>query len=106
MEPYGEGNRRPVFRCNELKLKRAPVLMGKTGEHLKFSFTGIGREFVSFGSGRTWRDEVMKLGGNSEAINMSWDVLFQLVPNKWRPRNNANVDPVQIQLTDIMPSKL
>ncbi len=106
MEPYGEGNRRPVFRCNELKLKRAPVLMGKTGEHLKFSFTGIGREFVSFGSGRTWRDEVMKLGGNAEAINMSWDVLFQLVPNKWRPRNNANVDPVQIQLTDIMPSKL
>jgi len=106
LEPYGEGNRRPVFRCNKLQMKRAPVLMGKTGEHLKFSFAGIGREFVSFGSGRTWREEVKKLGGNSKTFDMNWDVLFQLVPNKWRPRNNANVDPVQIQLTDIMPSKL
>jgi single-stranded-DNA-specific exonuclease len=105
VEPYGEGNRRPIFRCNQLRMKRPPVPMGKTGEHLKFSFAGIGREFISFGSGRTWAEEVQKLGGSSEAVAQSWDVLFQLVPNKWRPRNSANVDPVQIQLMDIMLSK-
>ena len=117
MEPFGEGNRAPIFRCNGLSLAGPPAVMGRTGDHLRFGFKGpsdppaggtpaLSRKFVSFGSGRIWRDFVASAeGGASSLGDRRWDILFQISNNTWRPRNGAAVDPVQQQLVDIKPSE-
>ncbi len=117
LEPFGEGNRAPVFRSDGLRLARPPMALGRTGEHLRFSFAGparsagggtpsLSREFISFGSGRAWigmvRDRDLR---PRDLLEMRWDILFRLEPNTWRPRNRAAVDPVQQQLVDIKPAE-
>lgn len=117
LEPFGEGNRAPVFRSDGLRLARLPAVLGRTGEHLRFTFAGparptgggtpsLSREFISFGSGRAWTDMIRerKLQPR-DLLGMRWDILFRLEPNTWRPRNRAAVDPVQQQLVDIKPSE-
>jgi single-stranded-DNA-specific exonuclease len=116
LQPFGEGNRPPVFRANGVRLKRQPATLGKTGEHLKFTFAGpdtgnrggtpaLGREFISFGTGRAWREfNATRAGGVSAQMQQSWDILFQLSTSTWRPRNGGYVDPVQQQLIDIKPA--
>ena len=117
LEPFGEGNRAPVFRCNGLRLSRQPTLLGRTGEHLRFAFAGperpkgggtpaFTREFISFGSGRAWAGMIREEGLRPrDLLERRWDILFRLEPNTWRPRNRAAVDPVQQHLVDIRPSE-
>jgi len=116
LEPFGEGNRNPVFRTDGLRLARLPSMLGRTGEHQRFSFAGparpsgagtpsLSREFICFGSGPAWVKMIDE--GNKrprDLLDMHWDILFRLQPNTWRPRNRAAVDPVQQQLIDIKPS--
>jgi len=116
LEPFGEGNRSPVFRCGGLRLGRLPANVGADGQHLRFSFAGPGgaacagtpalsREFISFGSGPSWREFVESASGERrDLMDRRWDILFRLSPNYWRPRNGASVDPVQQQLIDIRPA--
>lgn len=115
LEPFGEGNPKPVFRCDGLRLSRLPAVIGQ-GKHLRLAFAGparavtpgppaLSREFISFGSAAAWTDMLRGLdGGAREALDLRWDVLFQINPNTWRPRNGAPVDPVQLQLLDIKRS--
>ena len=118
LEPFGEGNRAPVFRTNGLRLARPPAMLGRTGEHLRFAFAGPGRasgsgtpalsrEFISFGSGRAWA-EMLRVEDlrSRDLLDMRWDILYKLEPNTWRPRNRAAVDPVQHHLVDIKPSEV
>jgi len=111
MEPFGSGNRKPVFRCTGLRLQRAPTYLSG-GAHLRFAFRGpsqpnggdtpaLGREFVSFGSGDSWRRMLKDRGlGAQNLLEQEWDILFQISRSTFRPRS-GNYDPVQQLLVDI-----
>lgn len=115
LEPFGEGNRAPVFRCDGLRLSAAPATVGRGGEHLRFRFAGPGQPraagtpalalpFISFGSNRAWEALLGTLpGGKASLQGRRWDILFQVATNNWRPANGAAVEPVQMQLLDIRP---
>jgi len=114
MEPFGSGNRKPIFRCRGLQLQRPPTYLSG-GAHLRFAFRGpsaqtggetpaLGREFVSFGSGDAWRRMLAREGmGSQDLLACRWDILFQISRSTFRPRN-GNYDPVQQLLTDIRPT--
>ncbi len=114
MEPFGSGNRKPIFRCRGLQLQRQPTSLSG-GAHLRFSFRGpavagvgetpaLGREFISFGCGDAWRRMLAQDGlGSQDLLDRRWDILFQVSRSTFRPRN-GNYDPVQQLLTDIRPA--
>jgi len=114
LEPFGSGNRKPVFRCAGLQLQKPPTYLSG-GAHLRFAFRGpsrpnggdtpaLSREFVSFGSGDAWR---RMLAENEiqprDLVDRRWDILFQIGRSTFRPRN-GNYDPVQQLLVDIRPA--
>jgi single-stranded-DNA-specific exonuclease len=114
MEPFGSGNRKPVFRCCGLQLQRPPAYLSG-GAHLRFAFRGparpggedtpaLSREFVSFGSGDAWRRllEDRKFEA-ATLLDRRWDILFQISRSTFRPRS-GNYDPVQQLLVDIRPA--
>lgn len=115
MEPFGSGNRKPVFRCSRLRLQRPPTYLSG-GAHLRFAFRGpprngggdtpaLGREFVSFGSGDAWRRMLAERGlGAGDLLEQEWDILFQISRSTFRPRS-GNYDPVQQLLVDIRPGQ-
>jgi single-stranded-DNA-specific exonuclease len=114
LEPFGSGNRKPVFRCEGLKLQKPPTYLSG-GAHLRFAFRGasrgngndtpaLSREFVSFGSGDAWRRMLATENYQPrDLLDRKWDILFQLGRSTFRPRN-GNYDPVQQLLVDIRPA--
>lgn len=114
LEPFGSGNRKPIFRCNDLQMQRVPTSLSG-GAHLRFSFRGpstasgedtpaLSREFVSFGSGEAWRRMLHTHGlSSNDILDCKWDVLFQIGRSTFRPRH-GHYDPVQQLLVDIKPS--
>jgi single-stranded-DNA-specific exonuclease len=116
LEPFGSGNRKPIFRCNQLQLQRSPTPLSG-GAHLRFAFRGpavangdetpaLCREFVSFGSGDAWRRMIQVEGlSTAELMDRRWDILFQVGRSTFRPRH-GNYDPVQQLLVDIKPSEM
>jgi len=109
LEPFGQGHREPVFRCDGLRFARDPQPLGNSGEHLRFSFRGpavpapgggsaLARDFVAFGSGRAWREAA------AAPPDARWDILFRLSRSTWRPRSGAASDPVQQHLVDLRPA--
>ena len=115
LEPFGAGNRKPIFRCSNLQLQRAPTPLSD-GAHLRFAFRGpamaagadtpaLSREFVSFGSGDAWRRMLEQEGlGTQDLLERRWDVLFQIGRSTYRPRHGS-YDPVQQLLVDIKPAE-
>ena len=112
LEPFGAGNRKPVFRCCGLRLQRLPTALSG-GAHLRFAFRGpargnggtpaLSREFVSFGSGEAWRRMLAREELEPRnLLDRSWDILFQIGRSTYRPRSGA-YDPVQQLLVDIRP---
>jgi single-stranded-DNA-specific exonuclease len=114
LEPFGSGNRKPVFRCTGLQLQRPPTMLSG-GAHLRFAFRGparpqdegtpaLGREFISFGTGDAWRRMMEKEGLQPrDLLDLRWDILFQIGRSTFRPRN-GHYDPVQQLLVDIRPA--
>ena len=114
LEPFGSGNRKPVFRCECLRLQKPPTYLSG-GAHLRFAFRGpsrgngndtpaLSREFVSFGSGDAWRRMLEADNLNPrDLLERQWDILFQIGRSTFRPRN-GNYDPVQQLLVDIRPA--
>ena len=114
LEPFGSGNRKPVFRCTGLQLQRPPTLLSG-GAHLRFAFRGparpegddtpsLGREFISFGSGDAWRRMLAREDMEPrDLLKRRWDILFQVGRSTFRPRN-GQYDPVQQLLVDIRPA--
>lgn len=120
LEPFGSGNRKPVFRCRGLRLL-APPLALSGGLHLRFRFRGpaqangngepaLAREFLAFGCGEAWRRRADGGGDDTGAAGVpwqerEWDILFQLTRSTFRPRGGT-YDPVQQLLVDIRPAGL
>ena len=114
LEPFGSGNRKPVFRCTGLQFQRPPTMLSG-GVHLRFAFRGparpqdedtpaLGREFISFGTGDAWRRMMEKEGLQPrDLLDLRWDILFQIGRSTFRPRN-GHYDPVQQLLVDIRPA--
>jgi len=114
LEPFGSGNRKPVFRCQGLRLQRPPTSLSG-GAHLRFAFRGpahsngddtpaLSREFVSFGSGDAWRRMIdRERVRHRELLDREWDILFQIGRSTFRPRSGG-YDPVQQLLVDIRPA--
>lgn len=118
LEPFGSGNRKPVFRCSGLRLHSLPATLSG-GLHLRFRFRGpahangngepaLAREFLAFGCGEAWRRRgegaaVRGDGGDLPWQEREWDILFQLTRSTFRPRGGA-YDPVQQLLVDIRPA--
>lgn len=115
LEPFGSGNRKPVFRCRGLQLQRPPTQLSG-GAHLRFAFRGparpqgedtpaLGREFISFGTGEAWRRMLEREGLQPrDLLDRRWDILFQVGRSTFRPRN-GHYDPVQQLLVDIRPAE-
>ncbi|HPF71479.1 MAG TPA: DHHA1 domain-containing protein, partial [Candidatus Krumholzibacteria bacterium] len=113
LEPFGSGNRKPVFLCRGVRLQRPPTYLSG-GAHLRFAFRAaqrnggeqppaLTREFVSFGCGDAWRRMLDREGmGARDLLERQWDILFQVGRSTYRPRN-GDYDPVQQLLVDIRP---
>jgi single-stranded-DNA-specific exonuclease len=115
MEPFGAGNRKPVFRSHGLRLLRLPTTMG-SGAHLRFAFRAsslngghtpaLSREFVAFGCGEAWRRSLAELeGAGRNPLEVDWEILYQIGRSTFRPRGSS-YDPVQQLLVDIRPAPL
>ncbi len=114
LEPFGSGNRKPIFLCAGLQLQKPPMYLSG-GAHLRFAFRGpargngndtpaLSREFVSFGSGDAWRRMLEENKMQSrDLLDRRWDILFQIGRSTFRPRNGS-YDPVQQLLVDIRPA--
>lgn len=114
LEPFGAGNRKPVFRCCGLRLQRQPTSLSG-GLHLRFAFRGpasngptetpaLSREFITFGTGEAWRRMLVREGlEGADLQTMEWDILFQVGRSTFRPRS-GHYDPVQQLLVDIRPA--
>ncbi len=114
LEPFGSGNRKPVFRCSNVQLQRPPTQLSG-GAHLRFAFRGparpqgddtpaLSREFVSFGCGDAWRRMLEREQLDArDLLQRRWDILFQIGRSTFRPRHGG-FDPVQQLLVDIRPA--
>ncbi len=91
LEPFGMGNRRPVFFSTALPLAGRPVVMGKKKNHLKLRVGEAGdtRECVGWDMAR--RIEELETG--------RIDIVYQLKADEWRDRRR-----VQMMLKDFRSS--
>jgi len=90
LEPYGEGNREPVFAATDLVVAGEPRLMGATGEHISF-FVRQGPaslRAVAFGQGR----HLSQVLGHGTACSLA----FAPAINEFRGQQN-----VELMLRDI-----
>jgi len=87
LEPYGEGNPRPLFGCRNLRGSGARRI-GSEGQHLKFSVDGTGRSVDCLYWGQ---------GELAETVNAEpLDIVYRPSINEWRGqrRVQAIVDSV------------
>jgi single-stranded-DNA-specific exonuclease len=85
MEPFGMGNRKPVFAMEKVLVKEQRILKGK---HLKLNIEVNGQRFDAIGFG-------MSDGVDYEIV----DLAFTLDENEWREKKT-----LQLMLKDIRPS--
>jgi len=91
LEPFGMGNRRPIFSSSEISISGAPVVMGKKKDHLKIRVGRDGDTRECVGWGMAHRIEEL----SAEMI----DVVYQLKADEWRDRRR-----VQMVLKDFRKS--
>ena len=91
LEPFGMGNRRPIFSSSEISISGAPVVMGKKKDHLKIRVGRDGDTRECVGWGMAHRIEEL----SAEMI----DVAYQLKADEWRERRR-----VQMVLKDFRES--
>ena len=91
LEPFGMGNRRPIFSSSEISISGAPVVMGKKKDHLKIRVGRGGDIQECVGWGMAHRIEEL----SAEMI----DVVYQLKADEWRDRRR-----VQMVLKDFRKS--
>jgi len=89
LEPYGNGNTKPVFRLSNALLDDFKLL-GSSGDHISFTLKDTGIRSIFFGGAK-----YLPSLTNSE----TYDLLFNYDKNEW----NGNVYP-QLVIKEIKPS--
>jgi len=94
LEPFGEGNPRPLLCTSGVTLARPPRAMGKDGHHLDLQLVqhGVTLRAVAFGAGED-AEELANLGG-------PLDIAFRPSINTFRGRQS-----VELRLEDWRPSR-
>ena len=90
LEPYGNGNNKPVFRLSNAMLDDFKLL-GNSGDHISFTLKDTGMRSIFFGGAK-----YLPSLTNSE----TYDLLFNFDKNEW----NGNVYP-QLVIKEIKPSE-
>jgi len=89
-EPFGPGNKSPLFLSENLKLKGKPFEMGKEKEHIKLNLTQDYR--LSFSSIGFWFSNKYKEIQNKE----NFSAVYNIDENFWK-----DVSSIQLQLKDL-----
>ena len=91
LEPFGEGNRRPVFLSTHVMVTTADT-MGSTGSHLRLALVD--------GSGRRIKAVGFKLGSRAAEISVGsrMDLVYHLAQNEWNGRRS-----IECHLIDFKP---
>ena len=92
LEPYGQGNKEPVFFMKKVFKYQVETFVGKNFNHLKCVFEKNGLIFEAIGYN-------MKEYKSLMAENDKFDILFFLVYNTWK-----NTKVIQLNLKDIKKS--
>lgn len=92
LEPYGQGNKEPVFFMKKVFKYQVETFVGKNFNHLKCVFEKNGLIFEAIGHN-------MKEYKSLMAENDKFDILFSLVHNTWK-----NTKVIQLNLKDIKKS--
>ncbi|MDD3839776.1 MAG: single-stranded-DNA-specific exonuclease RecJ [Clostridia bacterium] len=91
LSPYGVGNPRPVFRCDDMTIEDIKCF-GKDDKHLKLFLSKGEHEFVAIYYGNGHLKDVLS---KKQKIN----ILFNLEINDWN-----GVDNIQLNIKDLKPS--
>ena len=89
-EPFGPGNKSPLFLSENLKLKGKPFEMGKEKEHIKLNLTQDNR--LSFSSIGFWFSNKYKEIQNKE----NFSAVYNIDENFWK-----DVSSIQLKLKDL-----
>ncbi|MDE7168761.1 MAG: single-stranded-DNA-specific exonuclease RecJ [Mucispirillum sp.] len=89
LEPYGQGNKEPVFYMASVEKYQPEIYVGRDGCHLKCFFEKDGTVFDAIGFN-------MKEYAPIIAENKKFDMLFSLTHNAWK-----NIKTIQLNLKDI-----
>ena len=93
LEPYGQGNKEPVFYMKKVSKYQYETFVGKEQNHLKCIFENKGILFDAIGFN-------MKEYKSIVAENDEFDILFSLVHNTWK-----NTKTIQLNIKDIKKSE-
>lgn len=93
LEPYGQGNKEPVFYMKKVSKYQYETFVGKEQNHLKCIFEKKGILFDAIGFN-------MKEYKSLMAENDEFDILFSLVHNTWK-----NTKTIQLNIKDIKKSE-
>lgn len=93
LEPYGQGNKEPVFYMKKVSKYQYETFVGKEQNHLKCVFEKKGILFDAIGFN-------MKEYKSIVAENDEFDILFSLVHNTWK-----NTKTIQLNIKDIKKSE-
>ena len=88
-EPFGPGNKAPLFLTENLKLKGKPYELGKEKEHIKMNLKqGIGDQFSSIGFWLANKFQSIENKSNFSAV-------YSIEENNWKDRTT-----IQLNLKD------
>ena len=94
LKPFGEGNRSPVFRINNVSLENIR-LIGKTKEHIMYNATQKDfsiRNCVWFGSSDVFK-ELLEIGS-------SVDIVFEMKNEMYRDEINTKIFTIDIKSSE------
>ena len=93
LEPYGQGNKEPVFYMKKVSKYQYETFVGKEQNQLKCIFEKKGILFDAIGFNMKEYKSIM-------AENDEFDILFSLVHNTWK-----NTKTIQLNIKDIKKSE-
>jgi single-stranded-DNA-specific exonuclease len=91
LEPYGMGNKKPIYLATNLTVEKEPTLVGTDGLHLRFQVSQAGVKLwaIAFRMGKR-KEELMSNGG---AISLA----FTPKLNEWNGFTSVSLEVVDFQ---------
>ncbi len=91
LEPYGMGNKKPIYLATNLMIEKEPTLVGTDGLHLRFQVSQAGVKLwaIAFRMGKR-KDELMSNGG---VVSLA----FTPKLNEWNGFTSVSLEVVDFQ---------